>query len=284
MLAGVFKLRIGFAIMLTALAGVAVSAGSAPAAWQTAVLAIAVLTSSAAAGAFNQLVECDLDARMQRTRHRPFATGRLRGGTWWFASVAMLFAASVAAAAAATNAVAAAYVFCGAFVYGVVYTVWLKRRTWLNIVVGGAAGSFAVLAGAAAVDPDLGAVPLLLAAVLFLWTPPHFWSLAYLHRDDYRDAGVPMLPAVVEDRVTARAVLAHTLALLVLSLVPALLGLGPIYLAGALSGGLYFTARSVAFLRRPGADTARANFRASLLQLGLLLAAAMADRSLAGFL
>lgn len=278
---GLFKLRIGVAIMLTALAGLAATPGAAPAAWQVAVLALAVLVSSAAAGAFNQYAERDLDARMARTRSRPFVTGRYRPGAAWPMLILVLLAVSVAAAGLAVNWSSALYVFLGAFFYGVVYTVWLKRRTWLNIVIGGLSGSFAVLAGAAAVDASIPPAPLLLAVVLFLWTPPHFWSLAYVHREDYRSAGVPMLPVVVDDRTAARVVLAHTLALTALSLLPVFYGLGWVYLACAAAGGGYFTARSVAFFRRPSVAAARANFHASLLQLGLLLAGAMLDRLLA---
>lgn len=278
---GLFKLRIGVAIMLTALAGLAATPGSAPAAWQVAALALAVLMSSAAAGAFNQYAERDLDARMARTRARPFVTGRYRAGPAWPMLILALLAASVAAAGLAVNWSSALYVFLGAFFYGVVYTVWLKRRTWLNIVIGGLSGSFAVLAGAAAVDATIPPAPLLLAVVLFLWTPPHFWSLAYVHREDYRLAGVPMLPVVVDERVAARVVLVHTLALTALSLLPVFYGLGWVYLACAAAGGGYFTTRSIAFARRPTVAAARANFHASLVQLGLLLAGAMLDRLLA---
>ncbi|MGD8310574.1 MAG: protoheme IX farnesyltransferase, partial [Chromatiales bacterium] len=175
----VFKIRIGMAIMLTALAGMAITPGPAPQGWQVLVLALAVLMSSASAGAFNQFVERDLDAHMNRTRRRPFVTGRFSANGYWLAAIVLLLAVAVSAATLATNALSALYVFLGAFFYGVVYTVWLKRRTWLNIVIGGLAGSFAVLAGAAAVDPGLSPAPVMLAVVLFLWTPPHFWSLAY---------------------------------------------------------------------------------------------------------
>ncbi len=278
---GLFKLRIGFAIMLTALAGMAVTPGTLPPAWQIAVLALAVLVSSAAAGAFNQYAERDLDARMARTRNRPFVTGRYRASAAWLTAIALLLVLAVAAAALAANAAAATYVFLGAFFYGVVYTVWLKRRTSLNIVIGGLSGSFAVLAGAAAVDPDLSVVPVILALVLFLWTPPHFWSLAYVYREDYRAAGIPMLPVVVDDATTARAILLHAIALGLLSVIPAFLGLGLTYLVCAAVGGAYFVACSVAFARAPSPATARSSFRASLVQLTLLLAGAMLERLVA---
>jgi len=275
--ASVFKLRIGVAIAFSALAGLAVTPGPAPAAWKIAVLVLAVLVSAASAGAYNQYAERDLDARMDRTRGRPFVSGAFRADGRWLAAIAILLAASVAAAAWAANLLAALYVFLGAFTYGIVYTVWLKRRTWLNIVVGGLAGSFAVLAGAAAVDPGLAPAPLLLAIVMFLWTPPHFWSLATALRADYEAAGVPMLPVVLGDAVAARVILAHTVALVALSLVPAAFGLGWLYLGAAALGGAWFLWKSIALLRAPGPKAAMANFHASLGQLGLLLAGAVAD-------
>jgi protoheme IX farnesyltransferase len=271
------KLRIGFAIMLCALAGIAVMPGPGPGPGASAVLALAVLLSSGCAGAFNHYVERDLDRRMQRTRRRPFASGRLAPGWYWPALFAGLLVVAVLAAAAATNAVAAAHVFLGAFTYGVVYTLWLKRRTVWNIVLGGLAGSFAVLAGAAAVDPSTGPAALALALVLFFWTPPHFWSLAFVYKDEYAHAGVPMLPTVAGEGVAARVVLAHTVALVACSVVPAFYGMGWIYLAGALVGGAWFLRTSVRFARKPSRDTARLNFRASLAQLSLLLLGAMLD-------
>jgi protoheme IX farnesyltransferase len=278
----VFKLRIGFAIMLTALAGLAAAPGPAPDAWRITVLALAVLLSSASAGAFNMFMERDLDARMNRTRNRPFVTGRFRADGCWLAGIGLLLVVAIAAAALATNAVAAFYVFLGAFVYGVVYTVWLKRRTWLNIVVGGLAGSFAILAGAAAVEPGLAPAPLILAVVLFLWTPPHFWSLAFKYRDEYAAAGVPMLPVVVSDTRAAHIILAHTVVLVALSLLPFVYGLGWSYLLGAGLGGAWFIRTSLALARRPSPQAAMKNFHASLLQLSLLLAGAILDAALPG--
>jgi len=201
-----FKLRIGIVIAVTALAGAAIQPGPAVPAWQLAVLALAVLVSSAAAGAFNQYYEREFDGRMERTRRRPFVTGALKHHAGWPWLIALMTALAVAGAWLAVNPAAALYTFLGAFFYAIVYTVWLKRRTWLNIVVGGLAGSFAVLAGAAAVTPALSSEALLLALVLFLWTPPHFWSLAIAFREDYVAAKVPMLPVVVGIDLAARAV------------------------------------------------------------------------------
>jgi heme o synthase len=276
-----FKLRIGLVIGFTALAGLAVTPGAAPSAWRVALLALAVVASSAAAGAFNQYVERDIDARMARTRRRPFVTGRLVHSPAWLAVIALMCGGSAVIAALATNALAALYTFLGAFVYGVVYTVWLKRRTWLNIVIGGLAGSFAVLAGAAAVTPgELDATPLWLAIVLFLWTPPHFWSLAIAFRGDYQAAGVPMLPVVVGDARAARAILAGTLLLVAASLVPLWHGLSWIYGITAIASGAYFVKKSVDLARAPSRATAMANFHASLMQLTLLLTAAIVDATL----
>jgi len=273
----VFKLRIGIAIMLTALAGVAIAPGPAPEAWQVAVLALAVLLSSASAGAFNMFMERDIDARMNRTRGRPFVTGQFTANGYWLAGIGLLLVAAIAAAALATNAMAAFYVFLGAFVYGVVYTVWLKRRTWMNIVIGGLAGSFAVLAGAAAVDPELAPAPVILAVVLFLWTPPHFWSLAFKYRDDYAKVGIPMLPVVVHEQTAAYIILGHTVLLAGLSLLPVMYGLGWIYLLGAATGGAWFVWTSIGLARNPSPEAAMTNFHASLLQLSLLLIATILD-------
>ena len=274
---GLFKLRIGFVIMITALAGFVVTPDAGPGGIPLAVLALAVLIASASAGAFNQYVEYDTDRLMLRTRGRAFATGELRHAPVWLALIGILLAGSVAAAWYATNPLAALYVFLGAFFYAVVYTVWLKRRTWLNIVVGGLAGSFSVLAGAAAANPQLGAVPLLLALVLFLWTPPHFWSLAIANSSDYATAGVPMLPVVVGNARAAQIVFASTLALVGVSLLPVFFGAGLIYFAGALTGGAYFVRNAWQLARAPSRKTAMSSFHASLAQLSLLLLAAMID-------
>ena len=272
-----FKLRIGVLIMITALVGMAVSPGPAPGLAQVLVLALSVLVASASAGAFNQYVEHESDRLMARTRKRAFVTGALPHHPAWLVLMAVLLAGAVAAAWLVLNAAAALYVFLGAFFYGVVYTLWLKRRTALNIVIGGLAGSFAVLAGAAAIDPGLGPLPVLLALVLFLWTPPHFWSLAIANKTDYADAGVPMLPVVVGTERAARIVLGSTVALFVASLLPLGFGAGPVYAVGALVGGLHFVHKSWLLVRQPSRSTAMGSFFASLIQLSVLLVAACID-------
>ncbi|MCB1597503.1 MAG: heme o synthase, partial [Gammaproteobacteria bacterium] len=265
------KMRLGFLIAACALAGVAVSPASDLAAWQVAVLGVATLLSSASAGAFNQLWEADIDRIMRRTSTRAFVTGRFAVTPVWYAGILLVLVLSVVAAALATNATAAFYIFLGAFTYGVVYTVWLKRRTWLNIVIGGLAGSFAVMAGAAAVGAELAPAPLILAVVLFLWTPPHFWALAYACRRDYQAAGVPMLPVVFQERVSTLTILAHTIVLVLLSVVPFWLGMGWIYLLSAVVGGVVFLRACIMLVYKPTIPQAWRVFAASIVQLGLLL-------------
>ena len=276
------KVRLGFLIMACAMAGVAVSPGNDLTSWQVLVLGLAVLVSSSVSGAFNQLYERDLDARMKRTRKRAFVTGRLQANWYWITALALLLLVSLVAAALATNIEAALYIFLGAFTYGIVYTVWLKTRTWMNIVIGGLAGSFAVMAGAAATDATLATAPLILAVVLFLWTPPHFWALAFACKKDYAAAGVPMLPVVVSEKVSTGAILAHAVVLVALSLLPVIYGMNWIYFLGALSGGAYFVHASYKLYVVPSVSQAWRTFAASIVQLGLLLTAAILDNVLLG--
>jgi protoheme IX farnesyltransferase len=277
---GVFKMRIGVLIMITALGGMAIASGPGLGLAQVLVLALSVLVASASAGAFNQYIEADSDRLMVRTRRRAFASGALKPTPLWLLAIGALLAGAVAAAAVVLNATSALFIFLGAFFYAVVYTLWLKRRSWLNIVIGGLSGSFAVLAGAAAVDPTVGALPLLLALVLFLWTPPHFWSLAIANHADYAAAGVPMLPVVVGPERAARIVYANTLLLVAVSLLPLFYGAGWIYGLGALTGGAHFVRKAQALARAPSRGTAMASFFASMVQLSVLLAAVAVDAAL----
>jgi protoheme IX farnesyltransferase len=265
---GIFKLRIGVLIMVTALAGMAAVPGSSALTLsQVLALALAVLLSSAAAGAFNQFAEADTDRLMPRTRGRAFA------------SVALLIAA-VAACAWLVNVWAALFTAAGALTYGLVYTLWLKRRTAWNIVIGGAAGSFAVLAGAAAVSPELSPMAWVLALVLLLWTPPHFWSLAIANEAEYAAAGVPMLPVVVGVPKAAQIVHRQALLLVAVSLVPLAFGAGWVYGLGAAAGGLHFLRKTHALARWPERRNAIAAFLASMVQLSVLLAAVVVDAAL----
>ncbi len=273
-----FKLRIGFMIMVTALVGLAVTPGPFIGWSRVLVIALTVFLSSASAGAFNQYYERHTDHLMARTRNRAFVTGAVTSSPAWLAVMAVMLLGSVAVCAWLINPVSAVFVFLGAFFYAVVYTVWLKRRSWLNIVVGGLAGSFAVLAGAAAADPSIGPQGFILAAVLFLWTPPHFWSLAIANSSEYAKAGVPMLPVVVGEARAAWIVWWSTVVLALTALLPVAFGAGMIYLVGALTGGGYFLVKAWGLARAPSRQTAMAAFFASLVQLSLLLLGATMDR------
>ncbi len=278
---GLFKLRIGVLIMVTALVGALVTPGARLTLLQWAVLALSVLVASASAGAFNQYHERSNDRLMARTRNRAFVTGAIVASPFWIGVMALMLVAAVTTAAFVLNPVSALFVFLGAFVYAVVYTVWLKRRTAWNIVIGGLAGSFAVLAGAAAVDPAPQALPLLLSLTLFLWTPPHFWSLAIAGRADYAAAGIPMLPVVVGNRRAARTVLVSTILLVLASLLPLAFGAGIVYGIAAMVGGGWFTYKAILLDRAPDQRTAAiACFLASLFQLGVLLVGAGIDAAM----
>lgn len=281
-ISNLLKLRIGVIMMLTALVAMVVTPGQALSGIQVLVLAFAVLISAGSAGAFNQYFEVDVDSLMQRTKDRPFVTGRFHKSPLWILFILSLLAVGVGSAALFLNSAAAFYIFLGAFFYAIIYTVWLKRRTWMNIVIGGASGSFAVLAGAAAVDPVLSPIPISLALVLFFWTPSHFWSLAIAKHKDYAKAGIPMLPVVIGDQSTAVVVMGNTLILVGFSILPFFYGLSWIYLAGAVSGGGYFIYQNYRMILDPSPKIAMKSFFASLLQLVILLVGAVLDVYLLG--
>ncbi|MBF0455573.1 MAG: protoheme IX farnesyltransferase [Magnetococcales bacterium] len=272
-----FKLRIGVAMMVTTAMGVAATPGPSLDMESLTLLLVAVLLAAGAAGGLNHYFDYDIDARMERTKNRPFVLGTLPHSPWWLLFFATLLIIPCLVVGVVVNPLSALFVFLGAFFYGVVYTVWLKRRTWMNIVIGGLAGSFAVLAGTAAVEPTLNPLALSLAFILFLWTPPHFWSLAIAIRDEYLAVGIPMLPVVAGKERAAQAVVANTLLLVLASMLPAFFGLGWVYLLGAMAGGLFFLYRSILLLRNPLPTNAMGSFYASLVQLGLLVVGASVD-------
>jgi len=204
-----------------------------------AVLCIAL--GAGAAGALNQWYEADLDAKMKQTAGRPLPAGRMSRQTALHFGVG-LSAFSVILMDLAANHLAAAILAVSILFYVLVYTVWLKRRTAQNIVIGGAAGAFPPLIGWAAATGDVSTLPVLLFAIIFLWTPPHFWALSLFVRSDYAAAGVPMLPVVAGLESTRRHILIYTLPMIVAAVAPWALGLaGWIY--GVVAVGL-----SAAFL------------------------------------
>jgi protoheme IX farnesyltransferase len=282
----ILKLRIGSFVALAALVGILVADGGMG--WGAgAAFTLAVLGASGAAGAFNQYFERDTDRLMARTHSRPFASGALKAGPVWPLTFTALLAASLVLAWATGGTLAAVLVMAGAVTYGLVYTLLLKTRTVWNVVIGGAAGSFALLAGAAAAAPPfgpaLGPVPILLAAVLFLWTPPHFWALAAVRGEDYRRAGIPMLPVTHPPEVWAPAIFSHVAVLVLLSLGPLAFGLGPLYGVFAVAGGAVFLRASWRLLRDPVRGHAMATFRASLLHFALLSLGVILDRGAAAW-
>ena len=204
----------------------------------TAILCIAL--GAGACGALNQWYEADVDAKMRRTAKRPLPDGRMdRDAALQFG--VGLSAFSVLLMGLATNWLAAALLAVSILFYVLVYTVWLKPRTPQNIVIGGAAGAFPPLIGWVAATGHFAALPLLLFAIVFLWTPPHFWALSLFVRSDYAAAGIPMLPVVAGARQTRRQILAYSLVMSVAALVPWPLGLtGPIYAASAAILSLVF--------------------------------------------
>lgn len=274
------KLRIGFMIALTAMVGYAAVADQLDVT-HLLLLALAMLLGSASSSVFNHFYDRDIDSLMKRTAKRPLATGAMadpRAALWLAAG---LLVVGCGLATVTFNWAVAVHLFLGAFVYGIVYTVWLKRRTWLNIVIGGAAGSFAIMAGAAAVDPGQWLLPAVMAVFLFLWTPSHFWALAILLREDYAKAGVPMLPVLVGDAQTARAILFNSVLLVASSLVPWMMGgLGTVYAVLAAGFGAHFLWKNWRLVKDPSHTEARRVFFGSMSYLGGVFLAVVLDKHL----
>jgi protoheme IX farnesyltransferase len=225
------------------------------------------------ANAINMYVDRDIDAVMHRTRRRPLVTGAVSPP----AALAFAVALEVVAFAElwlAVNLLSAFLAIGATAFYVFVYTLWLKRTSSQNIVIGGAAGAVPVLVGWSAVTDHLSATPWLLFGVIFLWTPPHFWALAVRYREDYADVGVPMLPAVTPAARTARHILVYTVAVSLAGVgVNFLAGLGPIYLVPATVLGGIFVAHGVALVRRPSAGLAMRMFHYSITYLAVLFTA-----------
>nr|WP_295662478.1 heme o synthase [Polymorphobacter sp.] len=245
-----------------------------------AILCVAI--GAGASGALNQWYEADIDALMKRTANRPLPAGRVAPEEALAFGVA-LAVGSVAVMGLAVNWLAAGILAGSILFYSVVYTVWLKRRTPQNIVIGGAAGAFPPLIGWAAVTGDVTALPWLMFAIIFLWTPPHFWSLALFMEADYAKAGVPMLPVVAGETATRRQILLYTLVLVPVTILPWALGLtGWVYGSVAVATGAIFIARAVAVYRNTATVAAEMGpekrlFKYSLLHLFLVFAALVAD-------
>jgi len=251
----------------------------------TAVLCITV--AAGAAGAINMWYDRDIDLVMRRTRNRPIPAGRIAADEALAFGV-VLAGASVLVMALAANLFAAAVLAASIGFYVFIYTMWLKRRTAQNIVIGGAAGAFPPMIGWAAVTGGLDLLPVLMFAIVFFWTPPHFWSLSLWAHADYARAGVPMLPVVAGARETRRQIFLYTLVLVAVSLAPWALGLaGPVYGSAALALGVGFIACAWRVLRdaqdavgtsQTNDAPARAAFKFSIAYLFILFTALAVDR------
>jgi len=245
---------------------------------------LCIALSAGGCGAVNMWYDRDIDAVMTRTRNRPLPQGRIEPGTALEFGGALIFAA-VVLMWLAVNALAATLLAFAAAFYVFVYTMGLKRRTPQNIVIGGAAGAFPPIIAWAAVTGQVGVPSILLFFIIFFWTPPHFWALALYRNEDYRRAGVPMMPVVKGERRTKIEMLVYTLILFPLSLSPYFVGIGgPAYLIGAalLSGFFIFCA--VAVLRDTTQRAAKRMFAYSIFYLTLLLTLLLAEHLAQPFL
>ena len=274
------KPRIIVLLLITTLAAMVMAARGVPPLALTCWTLLAGSLAAASAGALNCVYDADIDAVMERTKRRPIPAGRIP------ARNAAIYATLCGAISFAlfyyfVNPLAAWLSLAGNVYYVAVYTMWLKRITPLNIVIGGAAGAVPPLVGWAAVTHDIGAPALGLFALIFLWTPPHFWSLALVTETDYAKAGVPMLPNVSGEERTKREIIYYTLLLVLASLaLYPLHVMGAFYLAGAsVLGGIFVVDALRAW--RGSKTAARGLFRYSLLYLALICAVMVIDRIVA---
>jgi protoheme IX farnesyltransferase len=274
----ILKPRVMSLVVFTGFVGLAVSpAHLHPVLAAVAVLCIAV--GAGAAGAINMWYDRDIDAMMRRTAERPLPSGRMMPGEALGFGV-VLGVGAVLVMGIAINWVAAELLALTVGFYVLVYTVWLKRRTPQNIVIGGAAGAFPPIIGWAAATGEIGWGAIALFAIIFFWTPPHFWALSLYRTDDYVAAGVPMLPVVSGPRETKRQLLLYTLVLWPATAAPWLLGVtGRIYVAGALLLNVLFTGAAIQVCRDDGDRSARRMFAFSLLYLFLIFSLLLVDRA-----
>jgi protoheme IX farnesyltransferase len=278
------KPRVMSLVVFTGLAGLLAAPGSIhPVIGFTAILCIALAAGGAAA--LNQWWEADLDAGMKRTAKRPLPSGRMNRDDARDFGIA-LSVASVGTMGLAVHWLAAGLLALSIVYYAVVYTIWLKPRTPQNIVIGGGAGAFPPLIGWVAVTGEITAMPLLLFAIIFVWTPPHFWALALFVKTDYARVGIPMMPVVAGERSTRRQIMGYSLILLVTSLAPWWIGgTGPLYGVAALALSALFVGFAVPVAVRTATsdDLMRPEkrlFAFSVIYLFALFTALVADRML----
>lgn len=236
--------------------------------------------SAGGAGAVNHVLDRDIDAEMPRTAGRPIASGRI-SPRFGLVFGLVLAAASIVELSLLVNPLAAALSFAGFLGYTVLYTIVLKRRTWQNIVWGGAAGAVPPLVAWAAVTGTVNGTAAVLFFIVFFWTPPHFWALSLLMKDEYARVGVPMLPVVRGEAETRRQIVLYTVLLYAVTQLPFCAGgMGPLYFAVSLLLGLGFVYLSVRLLRRGDRRSALVLYLYSLAYLALLFLGAVADAKL----
>jgi len=274
----ILKPRVMSLVVFTGMVGLVLAPGHLhPLLAAVAILCIAV--GAGAAGAINMWYDRDIDAVMRRTSARPLPAGRMMPGEALGFGI-VLGTGAVLIMGLAVNAVAAELLALTVVFYVLVYTIWLKRRTPQNIVIGGAAGAFPPIIGWAAVTGDIGWGAIALFAIIFFWTPPHFWALALYRARDYAAAGVPMLPVVAGARETKRQVLLYTVVLWPVALTPWLLGVaGALYGTGALLLSGMFTGSAILVCRDQTDRSARRMFVFSLLYLFLVFSLLLVDHA-----
>ena len=272
------KPRIMLLILITAYGAMAFAAGGFPPADVTIATLFGLGLSSGGASALNHYYDRDIDALMHRTALRPIPAGRVAPDTAMGFGIGLIVS-SFAVLGLYVNLLTALLAVGGAVFYVVVYTIWLKRRTTQNIVIGGAAGAVPPLVGWAAITGEVGLAAVFMFAIIFYWTPPHFWALAILAKDEYAKAGVPMLPVVRGERETARQILLYTVLLTGVTVLPFLAGsFGATYLTIALVLDAAFLVFAVQLVRGATRPAARNVFLYSLAYLALVFAAIGLDR------
>jgi protoheme IX farnesyltransferase len=270
-LAVLFKFRVVGLLLFAAIGGACLASERWPGAGPLLILVVTGGVTSAGASALNQYWERGTDALMARTRDRPLSSGTLAPAAW-VPVVGLVMVIAPPAAVAFFNLPLSLFLLLGAFIYLAIYTIWLKPRTLLNIVIGGAAGSAAVLSGSASVGNWNHPGAITLALMLFLWTPTHFWSLAIVHRDDYAAGGIPMLPVHTTPRIAAGWVLLHTASAAVGAVaLAALPTFGTAYRLAAPLAAAVLVSLSARLVIDPNLRRARTLFRASNLFLGFIL-------------
>ncbi len=272
------KPRIIELLLVTTVPTMVVADRGIPSVWLMFATVLGGALAAGGANAFNMYVDRDIDRLMERTSRRPLVTGEIAPAD------ALAFATTLEVVAflwlwAFVNLLSAVLAVSACLFYVFVYSLWLKRRYTSNIVIGGAAGAVPVLVGWAAVEDSLGWAPLVLFAVIFTWTPPHFWALAIRYRADYAAADVPMLPAVTSLRATAVRILVYTVVLWALSLLfSPVAGMGALYLVVAVVAGGALTWAAIRVLRCPDERQAMRMFTFSITYVTILFAAMAADQ------